>query len=83
MEKDHIAAGGPFFGVRRRGVFTQLCLSPPPIFGRFYTVLPVAASKIGFLSVIESPDHRAFIQYNTINILDVKYCGMGSLSTTG
>ena len=30
MEKAHVAAGGPFFGVRRRGVFTQLCLSPPP-----------------------------------------------------
>ena len=38
-----------------------------PIFGRFYTALPVAASKIGFLSVIGSrtgsPDHQAFSMY--------------------
>jgi len=33
MEKAHVAAGGPFCGVRRRpkfiGVFTQFCPSPP------------------------------------------------------
>ena len=44
MEKAHVAAGGPFCGVRRRpkfiGVFTQFCPSPP---------------QIGFLSVIGSP----------------------------
>ena len=34
-----------------------------PIFGHFYAVLPVAASKIGFLSVIGSPDNQAFSMY--------------------
>ena len=65
MEKAHVAAGGPFCGVRRRR-------------RRFYIVLPVAASKIGFLSVIGSPDHRAFSMYGyslsgKVNALPTQY----------
>ena len=50
-------AGGQFCGVRRRpklfGRFYTVLSVAAPICGRFYTVLPVAASKIGFLT-----DHR-------------------------
>ena len=59
----HVAAGSPFCCVRRRpkflGVFA-LCSVVAQIFGRFYAVLPFAFSKIGFLSVIGSPDLRDF-----------------------
>ena len=34
-----------------------------PIFGRFYAVLPVAASKIGFLSVIGSPGFSMHVHH--------------------
>ena len=34
-----------------------------PIFWCFYIVLPIATSKIGFLSVIGSQDHQAFSMY--------------------
>ena len=54
MEKAHVAAGGPFCGVRRHPKFLHSFVAAP-IFERFYTVLPVAASKIGFLWVIGSP----------------------------
>ena len=50
MEKAHVAAGGPFCGVRRRpkllGVLIHSFVRRRPIFGRLYAVLPVAASKI-------------------------------------
>jgi len=54
MEKAHVAAGGPFCGVRCRskffGRFYTVLSVAAPIFGRFYAVLPVAASK-NYISV--------------------------------
>ena len=54
IEKAHVAAGGPFCGVRRRS----------KSLGRFYTIFFVATSNIGFLSVIGSLDHQAFSMYD-------------------
>ena len=45
MEKAHVAAGSPFYGVRWCPKFSErfdTCLS---VFGRFYAVSPVAASN--------------------------------------
>ena len=68
MEKAHVASGGPLCGVRRRPnflcVFTQFCASQPKFLCVFMQFYPVATSKIGFLLVIESPDHRAFSMYD-------------------
>ena len=51
MEKAHVAAGGPFCGQIFGRFYTVLSVAAQ-IFGHFYAVLPVTASKIGFLSVI-------------------------------
>ena len=45
------------------GRFYTVLSVAAPIFKRFYAVLPVSASKIEFLSVIGSTDHRAFSMY--------------------
>ena len=48
MEKDQVAVGGPFCGVRRRPKFLMRFYSfvrHLPIFWAFYAVLPVTASN--------------------------------------
>lgn len=64
MEKANVAAVGPFCGV-----FTQLwaflhsCVRRRPNSWPFLRSFARCRIKIGFLSVIESPDHRAFSKY--------------------
>ena len=48
-------------------VFLHSFVRHCPKFWLYYTVLPVPASKIGFLLVIESLDHLAFSMYTQGN----------------
>ena len=49
MEKAHVAAGGPFCGVRRRSkflsVFTKFCPWPPQFLGVFMQFCPLRRLK--------------------------------------
>ena len=59
MEKVHVAAGGPFCGVRRRPKFVgelHSFVRCRPNFGRFYSVLSVAVPVLGvFTQFCPSP----------------------------